>query len=1259
MPLRTLRRIVTAAALAAAGLTESSGQAPPGPVDGGQPEWIWSAPDRSGRASAVTYFRRTFQLGEPEVGRVEITADDAYELFVNGRRVGGGQRWRVLDVYDITRFLVAGANTIAVRAENREGESAGLVALVSVRQLGNTDVSHSSDGTWRTSTQEARNWTAPRFDDSAWKPATRIGQLGATAPWNDEVKLADGTVPGRFRLPPGFRVERVAHPDKTGSIVAMAFNEQGQIVASVEGGPLVLVRDADGDGAPEAVSTYSEQVKNCQGMLCLNGEVYAVGDGPDGTAFYRLTDTNLDGKADQCHTLLKFRGGMGEHGPHAPRLGPDGLIYLMIGNHAGVEAELAASSPFKLFYEGDLFLPRYEDANGHAAGIKAPGGIVVRTDVNAGKIELFCGGFRNAYDFAFDRYGELHTYDSDMEWDVGLPWYRPTRALHGIPGGEYGWRSGSMKWPAYYVDSLPAEVDTGRGSPTGVEFYQHIRYPLAYRGDLFLADWSMGRILAVTLERSGSTYQAQAQTFLEGRPLNVTDMAVGPDGWLYFSTGGRRTEGGIYRVTYPGSKPLEPEQGINAALHQPQFYSAWARQRIALVKEKLGPAQWSRQLAAVANNPRFSADDRVRAMDLMQLIGPFPSPQFLATLSSDASPLVRGKAAYLMGIHANAATAARLVAMLDDQDPFVRRIACESIVRSKGAAPVEKLIPQFQSVPDDRFLAWAARRVLETLPRESWESLTMSSDDPRVFVQGALALLSLSNDEADCRKVLALAREHLAGSLPPERLLDVVRVCQVALHRGGLSGDVDPELRSALSSLYPSRQAALDRELARVLVCMQDPTIGPRLLDRLAGLPDEALEEKLHIAFQLRFLREGLTLDDKLKLLEFFEQARQAPGGHSFVGYVDNYTRDFVNACPESERRAILASGAKAPAAALWALTSCNGDLKAEDAVELIELDRAASALPSDSARDLCVGLVAVMAEMHDDSAMDYLREVFESQPERRETVAMGLAQAPGGPNFSLLLRALPSLEGVAAEEVLRSLAECQEKPESPEAYRQVILRGLKLKADGARHAVALLEKWTGQKQEAPGDDWQASLAAWQKWFAEAHPDLPPAELPLPAGAGHRTWEDLLAFLDSAEGRRGSLEHGAAVFDKAKCVKCHKYGARGEGVGPDLSTVSRRFQRKEILESLVYPSQTISDQYAAKNVTTKDGRLMLGLVAPQPDGSVVVLQDSGEKATVPADAIDEIVPARKSAMPEGLLDDLTLEEIADLFAYLSQPPSGS
>ena len=129
------------------------------------------------------------------------------------------------------------------------------------------------------------------------------------------------------------------------------------------------------------------------------------------------------------------------------------------------------------------------------------------------------------------------------------------------------------------------------------------------------------------------------------------------------------------------------------------------------------------------------------------------------------------------------------------------------------------------------------------------------------------------------------------------------------------------------------------------------------------------------------------------------------------------------------------------------------------------------------------------------------------------------------------------------------------------------------------------------------------------------------------------------------------------MFEKAQCVKCHRFGARGEGVGPDLTTVRRRFQRKEILESILYPSQVISDQYKSATVVTIDGVVRMGMAAPQGDGSIVLLLPDATKVVVPKDEIDEVRDSPKSAMPEGLLNTLTLQEIAELFRYLEQVPA--
>ena len=148
---------------------------------------------------------------------------------------------------------------------------------------------------------------------------------------------------------------------------------------------------------------------------------------------------------------------------------------------------------------------------------------------------------------------------------------------------------------------------------------------------------------------------------------------------------------------------------------------------------------------------------------------------------------------------------------------------------------------------------------------------------------------------------------------------------------------------------------------------------------------------------------------------------------------------------------------------------------------------------------------------------------------------------------------------------------------------RQAILRGLKLGDNGGKLAVVAAAKWTGKQLSfSPAIHGRRALAAWQHWFAETYPDQPEAKLPEDTNANRWTFDELLSYLNSPDAAAANPQRGAAVFAKANCIKCHRFGERGESVGPDLTCVSRRFQKKEILESILFPSQVISDQYVSK-----------------------------------------------------------------------------
>jgi hypothetical protein len=179
---------------------------------------------------------------------------------------------------------------------------------------------------------------------------------------------------------------------------------------------------------------------------------------------------------------------------------------------------------------------------------------------------IFCGGFRNAYDLDFNADGELFTFDSDMEWDIGAPWYRPTRINHCVSAAEFGWRSGTGVWPDYYPDSLPATVNIGLGSPTGVKFGTAAgKWPQRYRQALYAMDWAYGKLFAIHLKPSMSSYTGEKEEFASGKPFNLTDLEF-VRGEMFCITGGRGTQSGLYRIRYVG--PTEKEQLVENRAEQ-------------------------------------------------------------------------------------------------------------------------------------------------------------------------------------------------------------------------------------------------------------------------------------------------------------------------------------------------------------------------------------------------------------------------------------------------------------------------------------------------------------------------------------------------------------------------------------------------------------------------------------------------------------------------------------------------------------------
>lgn len=370
------------------------------------------------------------------------------------------------------------------------------------------------------------------------------------------------TAPGKLKLADGFKAELLysVPKDVQGSWVAVTTDPQGRLIVADQNGPLYRFRTPPSAATlrPEDVEPIKVDIGHAQGLLHAFGSLYVVVNSTERTkGLYRVRDTDGDDQYDEVVMLREFVERAGEHGPHSVVLSPDGKsLYVVCGNQTPLPQYDLTRTPS--FWGEDEVVPRIY-GRGFMKGVLAPRGWIAKTDPEGKSWEIVATGFRNPYDAAFNHDGELFTYDSDMEWDLNTTWYRPTRINHVVSGADFGWRNGSHKWPAYYVDSFGAVLNIGPGSPTGVTFGYGAKFPAKYQNALFICDWSFGKMYAVHFRPSGSSYTAEREEFLAGQPLPLTDLVVHPqDGALYVTVGGRKVQSGLYRITYVGKEATTP-----------------------------------------------------------------------------------------------------------------------------------------------------------------------------------------------------------------------------------------------------------------------------------------------------------------------------------------------------------------------------------------------------------------------------------------------------------------------------------------------------------------------------------------------------------------------------------------------------------------------------------------------------------------------------------------------------------------------------
>ena len=857
-------------------------------TDGPVPSWIWGA-DQS-----KNYFVRTKFNGTAQFALLKAACDNVTNVWVNGQKVGTSDNWNNPVDGDIKGRLKQGENLIEAEIINAGGPG-GFVAKVVLIARDGKERYVVSDSSWE---------VAETRDAKEWSKAKVVGKYG-DEPWGKVFASTDtGSTPrDTFNLLPGFQVEKLftVPKEKLGSWVNMTTDPKGRLIVSDQGnlGFCRITPSPIGSDEPTKVEHLDikidgKQMSGAQGLLWAFESLYVVCNGGPGSGLYRCKDTDGDDQFDKVEKLRDIPGG-GEHGPHAIRLSPDGKsLFVAAGNHTKLPFEIKTNALPQLMggqrteqlratlpegfssrlmpnWDEDVLLPRYWDPSGHAAGVLAPGGWICKIDPDGKTWEVFSSGYRNQFDFAFNADGEMFAYDADMEYDFGSPWHRPTRVVHATSGSEFGWRSGTGKWPSYYIDSLPELINIGPGSPVGVEFGYGTKFPAKYQKALFICDWTYGTMHAIHIEPSGSSYKATKEEFVSRTPLPLTDCTVGKDGAFYFTIGGRGAQSELFRVTYVGKEDVSTVDTRDTNLEGEEIKGGRRLTTAGL-----------RNLRHSFEALHTGAADRTRAISATVFLGsPDRHMRYAARVALERLPLEAWQdRIFTVATNVSIGKINKSLLGVDLPESAPNQVIHGCIGLARQAEP--SLLP----------------KIVDALGKLDFSKLT---EEQQLGLLRAYQLAFIRLGNPDKETCAALAKKF--DDLFPQKSDFVNRELAILM--------VHFQSPGAVKKLVPV--------LAQERVASQQPVgelinrnkgYGGVFAAMLANQPDQ---QQYHYAFVLRNLKTGWTIEDRKTYFNWFNKARTWSGGASYPKYLTNIDNDSFANSTDAERLAIEALGIRKP----------------------------------------------------------------------------------------------------------------------------------------------------------------------------------------------------------------------------------------------------------------------------------------------------------------------------------------------------------
>ena len=1089
-----------------------------------------------------------------------------------------------------------------------------------------------------------------------------------------------------FSLPEGFTIELVAGPPLVNRPITASFDEEGRLYVSDSSGTndpsakqlidkphrVVRLEDTDGDGKFDKTSVFADKLMFPEGTLWHDGSLYVAAP----PSIWKLTDTDGDGVADQREEWFKGNTLTGcANDLHGPYLGPDGYLYWTKGAFAEQTYERPIHQVTRSVSEGERSKTRPDAAENKTAEGGHPtkpwttkASHIFRAkpdaprDPETGSIKtsaiecVMTGGMDNPVDVVFTPTGERIFTTTFLVHPGGG---NRDGLLHAVYGGVYGKDWNVIDSPSHprTGDVMPVLCHLGAAAPCGLERLQSSAWGREYQDNLFACCFNMRKVTRHVLQPHGATFKTEAEDFVVSNNLDFhpTDTLEDADGSLLIVD-----TGGWYKLCCPTSQLAKPD--VLGAIYRMRRAEVGGRKAEQIADPYGRKVDWSKQspeqltklnidsrtfvrrrasnelakrgseaVSALNNSVRerfdvgqkkernkLALDEVEECLHLLWTLVRIDDPQARETLSSLAVapyPAFQILAAYDVSLWRNRKRTAGIATLMVRESPSVRRVAAEALGRTGEHRVVDMLLWQAAKVGNDRFLEHSIIYALIEIAKPEATRVGLTSSNPGTVKAAMIVLDQMPNGGLKPEEVA----KHLTS---PQPLLRETAAWIISRHADwgeALAGYLRERL--AAGELTDAEQNTLGQQLAQFAKAAS-------VQDLLAATARDAKLPTTARLIALRAMR-----DSNLKEL------------------------------PKTWTAALLT-----------VLPNADADSVAKDDFESVELavktvrtiqphkdDAAAWRAPL-----LAVALKPQTVALSGEAARDDIglpRRVL-IRLEALAAIPGGLAAAELKRNeflFDFLLNQLaPELSiaqrGIAAEVISKAKLTPAQLTRLTEQFATA----------GPLEVDRLLGAFEQTTDEQVGQQLIAQLKtapaltalrpdAIKTRLAKYSPSVQEAAQPLYAalnvdlGKQRQQLEEMLASLPP-----GDIVRGQKVFhnEKAACKACHALGYLGGKTGPDLTRIGGIRNDRDLLESILFPNASFVRSFEPVLIVTTSGKTVNGLIRSETPDELVIATGPNQETRVARADIEEMKPSSVSIMPAGLEKQLTLEQLADLIAFL-------